>query len=209
MSSFTVAKGKAPLRPPHVLVLSPGEFVETWPGRPRADVAVGLVRVCDAARQAAAAAATSYVRSAFVVDGALVDPDVASEEWTNVFMREAMASAMTDPNDVTKPYFPAANDVIGRALPAETIARVWSEYHRFVRRTDATAPAATDAEVARLARLLAAGRMSSLASGLGVEVRRLLFWCLEQLGPDDAPGATTPAAPADDDGDGVYVVRSA
>ena len=198
MSTFTVAQGKAPTKPSHVITLRPSDFVEAWHLRPATDVVAGLRRVPDTARQAAALEATNYVRSAFLKDGKLTDPEVAEEEWNNVFIREAVAFAMCDPNDVTRSYFLGAQEVIGRALPTETIAKVWAEYHRWVRRTDVAAPKITDEEAARLGRLLVAGRLSDLEPGLGAEVRRLLHWSLAQLGADDVQEG--------DDAD-VYVVK--
>ena len=109
-----------------------------------------------------------------------------------------MAFCMCDANDATKSYFVAAQDTIGRAVPPETIARVWSEYHLAVRRTDTSAPKISDEEAARLGRLLTAGHVSHLPVPMQSEVRRLLRWCLDQIGPDDV---------VDDDGT-VYEAKA-
>lgn len=200
MSNFTLAQGKAPPKPAHVIVLSPTDFADDWHRRPSAEVAVGLRRVCDRDRQVAEAEATKYVREVYVREGKVIDQDVAVTEWNNIFMRWIVATATCDPNDVTRPYFEAAQDIIGSALTPEAILKLWNEYHRFVRRTDAGAPKATDEDLARLGRLIKAGRVSALKDGIQSEVRRLLAWSLSQLGPDDVDEEETD--------DGAYLVRA-
>lgn len=200
MPNFTLAQGKAPPKPAHVVVLNPTDFADDWHKRPAADVAVGLRRLSDRDRQAAESEATKYVRSVYVKDGQVTDQDVAITEWNNLFMRWMMASAMCDPNDVMRPYFDAPHDVIGHALTPESILKLWTEYHRFVRRTDATATKATDEDVARLSRLLKAGKLSSIRPDVQAEARRLLAWCLSQFGPDDVS--------EEDTEEDVYLVKA-
>ena len=194
MSTFagiTIARGIAPPKPLCTVVLTPADFCEDWAGRPKAEVAIGLRRVCDTARQAAAQEATNYVRKAFLDGGGSVTDDVI-DEWNNSFIAQSMAYAMCNPNDATKPYLPGAQEIIGRAFPAETLARVWAAYHLAVRRLDREAPRANDQDVRRLARLLKAGRLATLEPGVAAEVRRLLHWGLQQFGPDDVEDTDEP-----------------
>lgn len=198
MTTLTASKKTAPRKPSHVVVLAPTDFADDWSQRPTADVAVGLRRLCDRDIQIAKAEASKFVRQAYGTDDGVRDPVVANQAWDDAFMRWAMASATTNPNDFMIPYFQAAQDTIGWALTPDGVRKLWAEYHLHVRRTDANASGLDDIGVARLAASLKAGKLAALDIGLQTEVRRLLAWCAEHV----------PAA-EDEDDDDIYVVQGA
>ena len=202
MTTLSAAQTAGSRKPAWNVVLSPTDFADDWHKRPAADVAVGLRRVCERDIQIAKAEASKFVVGAYRTADGFRDPDVANEAWNDAFMRWAMAAATTDPNDTAIPYFVAAQDTIGFALTPEGIRKLWTAYHVHVRRTDAATRGADDADVARLARILAAGKLAGLADDERAEVRRVLGWCLSRFGADEG------AESDDDDGD-VYVVTAA
>ncbi|WP_394849702.1 hypothetical protein LZC95_19895 [Pendulispora brunnea] len=147
----STAREQAAKRPRRCIVLSPAAFADTWSERPSEDVAVGLRLLAERDLQAAKLEASRWVERLYSRDdGTLRDPETATEAWNDALIRWACALAMCDPNDVTRPYFRAAEDTIAIALTPDAIRRVWDALEAFHAEESPVAPEATDDEIEEL-----------------------------------------------------------
>ncbi|WP_394847403.1 hypothetical protein LZC95_08050 [Pendulispora brunnea] len=141
-----------------MIVLPPSAFADRWEAKPDAAVAVGLRLLSERDIQVAKAESSKWVDKMYSgADGVIRDVDKAVESWNDCLVRWACALGTCDPNDVTKPYFPAAEDVIGDALTSEGLRRIWDALELLHLEESPVAPEATDAEILALIGRIAEG----------------------------------------------------
>lgn len=208
MSNFSGASIRADARrPPRIVVLQPGAFADTWPLKPLTEVAVGLRLIASSDVQAARGVATEQARKWFANrEGATpLDHESFLDAYNDGVMRHCVARACTDPNDVSEPYFPAAEDTVRDALTEEGVRRLWDELIILHASTSINIPRADDTDVERLVRvLLDGGAMAALGGDEQIEMRTILGYALTRL------VGTGKASEAEiDTSAGGYVVRSA
>lgn len=178
--SFAKVLGTA-RKPPRIVTLTPNDFADTYEYKPTADVAVGLRLLAerdidDARRQA--------IRRIDVLhrdDGSPIDEEARDEAYNDALMCWAVAKATCNVNDVTKPYFDLAEDLVSIALTPEAIRGLWDELVFLQRGKASTRPPAADDEIADLARLLEAGAVSLLGAVQQAEIRKLLAYARDVL----------------------------
>src|SRR5579871_1402375 len=135
----TSAQARAPLR---AVTLPPSAFADTWKGKPREPVRVGLRLVGEDVVEDAQALALEEAR-----DGSGEPGDTAEERtiWLDAFnsavMRHVLAHALCAPDDVSRAYFATApNDAIRVALRPATLRRLWEEYEALQVETSPATP---------------------------------------------------------------------
>lgn len=164
-----------PVAPAGTVVLQPQAWAATYKKRPADAVALGLrlpsegeliTAQAQATEEAAQRGRTGEAR-AWRFNEALVC-------WT-------LAAALCDPNDAGKPYFERADEEVRSAFPDETLRHLWHELERLRLETSPVRKAATDAEVADLATLLADGALAAVPEPGATRLRRLLRFVLEEI----------------------------
>lgn len=177
----TLSALKKTAQPPRVAILSPSAFADTWEAKPTADVAVGLRLLSERELQTAKAEASKTIERMYAgEDGEIFDQEKAVEAWNDALVRWAVAYATCDPNDVTKPYFDFAEDVIAAALTPEGIRRLWDEWRVLVEETSPLSPELDAEGIAALVDALP--RLETLSPNTQRRLRRLLGVCLSELG---------------------------
>lgn len=186
MSTFS--KLERDKTPPRVVILQPTAFADDWPLKRGTEVCVGLRFVSqddlDRGRREAEREALGFYAE---LRGAPLPPDkdTAIEVWRDAMMMNAVARGTCDPNDVTRPYFEAADDTVRRALTPEGARRLWDELVILHKGSGPSRPVATDDDVARLVQLLSSG------VELDDEGRKLCAYLLERFGEEEEVGAAT------------------
>lgn len=208
MATFSVTKMSADASgAPRIVPVPLEAFGDTWSGKPKQPVEIGLKRISatdiEQARQDAARQAIGFYEGR---DGECIDEIARDEAYNDALMRFAVARATCQPQNPTQPYFELAEDTIRNALTLEGVRLLWDELIVLHRSTGVNqAPIEAD-EVNELAAILARpGSIERLPEGVRGEIRRLLAYCLDQL------AAANPVAPdeEDDDAEVTYVARAA
>lgn len=182
MSSFNALEKR---KPPGDVVVTPRVFDDTWDGRPKSAVCLGLRFVSDddlqAGRQQAAKVANRlHPRATSDSPEALLWADA----YHDALLRWIVARGTCDPNDVSRPWDgwrAAPEDIAAIALTSEGAQYIFDAWERMRIATDPTIPAATDEELAVLP-ARAAAKLSSLERAAAVRIRRLVRFCLDELG---------------------------
>lgn len=177
---FAPAKPQRSVMPLRVVVLPPSAFNDDWADKPADEVAIGLRFIgqadVDAGRREAMREATGYYAE---LRGAPlpVDPEAAVDVHNDALVMHAAARGTCDPNDVTKPYFVAAEDTVKIALTPEGARRIYDELVILTKGHSPGLPAASDAEVRSLGNRLRRGGLS-----LDDESRKLIGYLLSKHG---------------------------
>lgn len=186
--NHSAAKQAAARKPGAFVILPPTAFCDGWSQKPTADVAVGLLLLSEAQFESAKLTASEVVDKAYAArrDGyaeqtgaASIDFTKAAEAWNEAFFANVAAFATCDPNDVTRPYFPYAEDTITKALRPEGIRLVWDALDRHNIASSPNTPALADEQIADLV-----GRLPRLSALPGIHerrLRRLLGYVLDEL----------------------------
>jgi len=175
MSMTAFRGGPAPTKaqkPLREKVLPPSAFADTWKGRPREPVRIGIRLVghdiVDVAEQTAA---EDVAHLSPGKDGS-DERRIWIDAYNTAFMRGVLAQALCSPDDVDRPYFAdAPNDRVRVAFPPRTLRALWEEFEALSVETSPTMPEATDEEIAGLAGMLA---MPSPLSGIAPDPQRRL-----------------------------------
>lgn len=207
MSAFTALTRKA-RAPAMIVVLPPSAFADDWEGRPDEDVAVGLRLLSENDIQAARRIATDAAVKQYAEDGRIVDHDAYIDAANDGLVREAIARAMCDPNDVTQPHplLPYAQDLVMYAFTSAGARFVWDELHRLTVAHSPLVRPAEDGDVEALAALLARGALERLPPSKAIAARKLLASVLEDCS-DVAHLLEVQSTPDEATGEAVYVVR--
>lgn len=185
MSTFS--KLERDKSPPRMVVLQPSAFADDWPLKRGTEVAVGLRFVSqddlDRGRREAEREAVGFYAE---VRGFAVPPDkdTAVAVWNDALMMNAIARGTCNPNDVTRPYFEAADDTVRRALTPEGARRLWDELVILHKGSGPSRPVATDDQIVQLAEILTSGIQ------LDDEGRKLCAYLLERFGTEDDESRT-------------------
>ena len=174
MSTFAQNEKEAARKPETILVLPPDAFADDWRDRPTTEVAVGLRRLSERDEKVAKEQGRKIVFRDHVRDGEIVDKDLAWESYNDELIRYLMARAMCDVNDVSKPFFEYAEDVIHAALTTEGLKLVWDTWW-MMKLTGPAAPVADDAALRRLARIIANPEEHMAKLGDGEKAARKLL----------------------------------
>lgn len=181
MSTFADTGAQRDRKPQKIVVLAPSSFAFDYPQRPSDEVALGLRTISERDVQIAKAEASkAMIRTYGEPDGSLRDPEKAFEYWNDAFTTYALARATCDANDIEKPYFPRAEDTIGKALTSEALQKLWAEYSLMSRTTGDRAKIGDD-EAEQLGKALERGALRGLEAGVQGEVRKCLAWVHEQM----------------------------
>lgn len=197
---FAPAKAQRSVLPLRVVVLPPSAFADDWPQKPSDEVAIGLRFLSqadvDAGRREAMREASGFY--AELRDTPIpADPDASVDVHNDTLVMYAVARGTCDPNDVTKPYFVAAEDTVKIALTPEGARRIYDELVILTKGYSPGLPAASDADVRSLGNRLRRG-----AIPLDDESRKLIGYLLSKHGGlDEAEG--------DDEDDDVAVYSMA
>lgn len=184
-------------KPPRHVVLPPSSFGDEWPNKPATEACIGLRFISQADFDAARREAEREARG-FYAEFRQRDKDcdnaVLEDVYNDSFLAHIAARGTCNPNDVTQPYFPFAEDTVRQALTPEAMRRVWDEIVILHKGSAPSRPEASDEDVAQLAWALRRAELDS-------EGRRLCAYLLEKIGP-------VVGAPEKDEEDGAYYVTA-
>lgn len=184
-------------KPARCVVLPSSGFADTWDKKPATDAAIGLRFLSqhdlDSARREAEKEAQGFYREFRERDKA-PDDETLADVFNDAFLANVCARGTCNPNDVTLPYFPFAEDVVRLALTPEAMRRVWDELLLLHKGSIVARPAASDEDVQRLASALP-------KVTLDLELRRIIAYVVEKLGAQVDEHA---ASDADAEDDSVY-----
>lgn len=161
MPAFSAFTPKPQTPAPRVVTLPPSAFIDGWSGseddpweRPTDIVEVGLRPVSqDAlARARSDAAKTAWRRHPEDDDG-----DCRVDAFNDALVVSALAYAVCQPSDVTRPLWTAQELAIEAALTPEAQRRLWQELELLHIGSSPVMPEATDEEIGTLARALLDG----------------------------------------------------
>jgi len=172
-----LSKVERDYKPLRVVTLPPSAFADGWPGKPAVDVAIGLRLIAqvdaDRGQREAEREATGFY--AQLRETPLPqDPATAVQVFNESVVMHAVALGTCDPNNVTAPYFLAAQDTVKVALTPEGARRLYDELTILHQGSSPARHAATDAEAKLLGRILRAGPI------LDDEDRKLIAYLLEK-----------------------------
>ena len=188
------------LRAPETLVLSSNHFSPKWRSRPTDNVAVGI--------RPLSSADDDYCRSEAARIAWRTLPgrpdDEHHEQRIDVFndavMRIAIARAVCDPNDATRPaeiWQGVPEETVGIALTREGVKAIYDAIERVTIALSPVRREATDEEIELLAAIVH-DRLSRMPEARAARVRRLagflLDECREHDPVDEAPADTSSAA---------------
>ena len=162
--------------PGHTFVLPREAFADTYANKPEAPVAVGLQTLSERDMQAARGEAFRVAAKDATSDGRIIDQDEFIRAYNDALVRWAIATSMTDPNNVDIPYFEAAYDTVYAALTTEGALLVWDELIRLHASKGVGTRRATDAELVELGEKLVAG-----VGDLSAELRKLAWYLLKAI----------------------------
>lgn len=175
------------IAPGTTLVLKPDVFADEWQSKPREPVCVGLRLIPDSEKTKARFTAEELADQ--------VHPK-RDHNWIDAYndalMRQVVALAICDPNDVKKPFelMPFAESDVSDAVTSAGASFIFGALARYELATDPNVAPAGDEDLARLSSLLGLVDASQLRVGLRRTVAELLAE-LEELvdasGVDDAP----------------------
>jgi hypothetical protein len=168
-------------KPPGKIILPPSAFADDWADKPAGDVAIGLRFVsqadADVGRREAEREAVGFyseMRGTHVP----TDPETVADIYNDALIMHAVARGTCNPNDVTEPYWVAADDQVKHALTPAGARRIWDELVIMTKSKGPSRRAADPDECKKLGRLLAAGVQ------LDDECRKLCAHLLERM-PED------------------------
>lgn len=181
MPSYSESAPQGPRKPSRIVVLTPSAFADGWADKPDTAVAVGLRLISDGDAQVAKASASQQAERWYTGDDDRVhDFEGLTDAYNDGVMRHCIAMAACDVNDITVPYFHAAEDTVREALTPEGVARLFEELQFLHAMSSLKKPPADNEECARLGRILTDGRaLDALESDL--EIRKMLAHCLSAL----------------------------
>lgn len=190
-----LSKVERDFRPIRVVAVPPSAFADSWRGKPAVDVAIGLRLIsqadADRGQREAEREATGFYAS--LRETPLPqDPATATQVFNEAVVMHAVALGTCNPNNVTDPFFLAAQDTVKVALTPEGARRIYDELTILHQGSSPARHAATDAE----ARLL--GRILLSRSRLDDEDRKLIAYLLEKR----AAVGDVPLPDEDDEDDG-------
>ena len=181
MTTFAQNEKEAPRRPEAFIVLPPSAFSDEWRDRPKTEVAVGLRRLSEQDEKVSKEQGRKIVFRDHVRDGKVVFEDQAWESYNDELIRYLMARAMCDVNDVSRPFFEMAEEVIHVALTSEGLRLVWDRWW-MLKLSGPAAPVANDAALRRLSRILAKPENMKRLGDAEAVVRKLLAEALSGFG---------------------------
>jgi hypothetical protein len=167
-------------KPGRTIIIPPTAWAETWPKRPQSDVAAGLRRLSEWDLQLARAEAVKAVLELYPEDEPF-DSIERDHTFNDMLIVEAIAKALTDPNDVNKSYFEAPEDETREALTSDFLRKAYDELVAMQRTGSLSEPEITQAQAAALASQLVAG-----VGSLHPSVRRALHSLYVELVPEEA-----------------------
>jgi predicted naringenin-chalcone synthase len=147
-------------------------------------VAIGLRLLSEMDIQAARkVAAETAVRGYTNDDGQVTDHDAFTEAFNDALVHEAIARAICDANDVTKPHplLPYAHDLVAYAFTSPGARFIWDALHELTTKNSPVVREATDLEVAALAACLNGASLARLSRRAERSVRKLLTAALDEL----------------------------
>lgn len=171
------------LSPARVVVLAPSAFADEWPQKPATEVAIGLrlisQRDIDLARRNAEREAVGFRGE---IEGHEIrhDPETVVDVFNDSFMALAVARGTCDPNDISRPYWPYAEEQVSQALTPEGVRRLWDELVILHKGSGIARRAASDDDVSRLCGILAEQEPIVLDD----ESRKLIAYLLEKFGDE-------------------------
>ena len=181
MTTFAQNEKATPRRPEAFILLPPTAFSDEWKDRPTSAVAVGLRRLSEQDEKVSKEQGRKIVFRDHVREGKIVDQEQAWESYNQELIRYMMARAMCDVNDVSKPFFEFAEDVIHVALTSEGLGLVWDRWW-MLKISGPAAPQADDDSIRRLARILAKPEYMERLGDAEKVARKLLAVVLENFG---------------------------
>jgi len=191
LSAFRPPAAPEPIKPARVVLIQPNDFADSWSGRPKSAVAVGLRRLSETEEQTAIRDAASEARDAMQDWPEAEREGRFVEAFNEALLRIGVGRAVCDPNNVARehPALPLAEDTLGRALRRNALAGLWEALEQVVTETSPLCPEATDEELAVLAWGILAGRVAELPASDQRRARRFAAAMLIDL----------PEAPPDED----------
>lgn len=172
--------------PPRIVNIPLDAWADDWVDKPREVVTAGLRLLSEMDLQMARASATEKAFAAHK------DPVGRIESFCDHLMAWAVACALTEPGDVTQPYFGSPHENVQEAFTSKGIKFLWEELELLHVIRSPLIDEAEDDTIAELAAMLADGRVAHLPEGKQARMRRLLTHVLEELD-------TEPLADPEDD----------
>lgn len=177
MPAFTAILAAAPRPAPRRVPLPRSAIADTWEGeRPDSDFEVGIRTISEDEIERARAEAARRALELHPENQDGTEAEILrSAAFRDGLIRNAVARAACDPDDVTRPFHPLPDDWARCALTPPAAQRLWDELERLTIETSPVEPPATDDDCARLAALLATGEAwRGIERGEATRLRRLL-----------------------------------
>lgn len=174
--NLATALAAAAIRPHHTVKLAPDEFCARYARRPKSDVAIGVRPISERDSMTASAEAHKAAEKSELTGSAL------AERYNELCACNALAFALTDPNNAGKAYFEGGGEEIARALLPRTIDRLLGELEMAIVASSPLRPEATEDDLAALRERLAdAEAIARLPGPKARRVRQWLRFCLDEI----------------------------
>jgi len=167
-------------KPPATLTLTPGFFATLWPGKPKADVCVGLRLVAEEDKQAARGEAA---RAAWALHPREQDADNRVDAMNDALMRWIVARGTCDPNDASRPpelWSEAPEDLVKEALTVEGVKGIYDAIEQLELELSPVRREATDEEIDEVI-VMSRAALAEMTPIKAARVRRLLGYCLDEM----------------------------
>jgi hypothetical protein len=166
---------------PAVVELHPNAFADDYDMKPTAPTKVGVRLVgegtLETARSWAAKKASRRHPAMTSAD------DVWCEAFNQALMQWVVARATCNPDDVTQPFWPCAEDVVPLALSSSGLQRLWEEHEMLLLTSSALSPEVDLNTCEALGQKLVSGEFWTELSPMdGRKIRRLFARALEVAG---------------------------
>jgi hypothetical protein len=172
------------VKPARLATLGPEHFADTWSGKAKGAVCVGLRRLSELDEQSVYREATREAEAA-MQDAP--DPEKEArfvETFNDAVLRIGVGRCLCDPNDVSQPHetFPVAEDMVGHALTHEAILGLFEQVKAVTVQTSPLYREASDDELQELAWAILDGRVGELPPLQQATARRFAGYVLDDLG---------------------------
>lgn len=176
-------EAEAPRPAARIATLPTNAFADTWSGKPKSPVKVGVRLLSDKDVEVARAEAA---RKAFALHPRGQDDPNFVDAFNDALMRTAVAFGTCRPENVALPYFDVAEDMVWVALTSFGVKRLYEELESLALESSPLTPEASDDDLADMAGALAAGDFwARMPLHEAERVRRLLGAVVERIAPYD------------------------
>lgn len=145
--NYSTIKTAGPRKPRRVVIFPPTGWSDEHENKPDVEVAIGIRTMSEDETQVAQAEAAKKAIE-LIPDG---DLDDKIQAYNDHLMREAVAAACCDPNDINRPYFALREPQVRVQLSSAGTRRLFEEVQAHIAAEDPSMPEATAGDLEYLA----------------------------------------------------------